>query len=77
MHSSVTLIIFEKIVGALVGGIVLAIISVIVCLPYLFAVATADKEEYWSSFWWRAKRIAAVGLFLGCLIGVRMAPWVQ
>jgi hypothetical protein len=76
MHSSVTLIIIEKFVGALVGGVILAPVSVIICLPYLLAASTADKEEYWSSFWWRAKRIAAVGLALGCLIGARMAPWV-
>ena len=76
MHS-VTLILLEKFVGALIGGVILALVSFIVCLPYLLLASTADKEEYWSSFWWRAKRVAAVGLTLGCLVGARMAPWIQ
>jgi hypothetical protein len=64
-----------KFLGGFIGALVLAPLSVLICLPYLLAASRADKDEYWSSFWWRAKRIAGAGALVGSLIGVFAVPW--
>jgi uncharacterized protein YqgC (DUF456 family) len=69
------LVILYKVLGSLLGALILAPLSVLICLPYLLVAAKVDKEEYWASFWWRAKRIASAGAFIGGIIGVCIVPW--
>ena len=69
------LVILYKILASFAGALILAPFSVLICLPYLLLAARADKEEYWPSFWWRAKRIAGAGAFIGGIVGVCIVPW--
>ena len=69
------MVLLYKLLGFLIGVVVVVPISVVLCLPYLLAASTADKEEYWSSFWWRTKRVAAAAATLGGIIGVCLVPW--
>ena len=70
-----SMLLLDKLLGFCVGAVIGAVLSVVVCLPYLFAASTADRNEYWASFWARAKRIAAAGGTLGGFIGVCLVPW--
>jgi hypothetical protein len=65
----------HKLLGFCIGAAVAVPLSILVCLPYLLAASTADKEEYWSSFWWRTKRIAAAAATIGGFIGLCLVPW--
>jgi hypothetical protein len=69
------MVLLDKLLGFCIGVAVAVPLSILICLPYLLAASTADKEEYWSSFWWRIKRIAAVAGTLGGVIGVCLVPW--
>jgi uncharacterized SAM-binding protein YcdF (DUF218 family) len=54
-------------VTALIARLVLTPIIVLICSPYLLLAALADKDEYWSSLWWRTKRLAS---FTANIVGV-------
>jgi hypothetical protein len=69
------MVLLYKLFGFIVGVAVVVPLSFLVCLPYLLAASTADKKEYWASFWWRAKRVAAAGALIGGLIGLVTVPW--
>jgi hypothetical protein len=69
------MVILYTLLASFVGGLAFAPVSVLLCLPYLLGASRADKEEYWSSFWWRAKRVAAAGALIGAFIGVVAVPW--
>jgi hypothetical protein len=69
------MILLHKLLGFVVGVVVVVPLAVLVSLPYLLAASTADKEEYWSSFWWRTTRLAAVVAPIGGIIGLCLVPW--
>jgi hypothetical protein len=69
------MILLYKLLGFAVGATVLVPVTILVCLPYLLAVSTADREEYWASFWWRTKRIAAAAATVGGIIGICLVRW--
>jgi ABC-type sulfate transport system permease component len=69
------MVLLFKLLGFCIGVFVIVPLSILVCLPYLLAASMADKEEYWSSFWWRTKRIAAAAATVGGIIGVCLVPW--
>ena len=57
------------IVMSLIASVVLTPIVVLVCLPYLLLASLADRGEYWSSFWWRTKRLASFVSEIAGVIG--------
>ena len=59
-----------RFVCALIVIFVLVPIVVLVCIPYLLLASTADRGEYWSSFWWRTKRLASSTADVAGVIGV-------
>ena len=58
-----------RFVCALIAMCVLVPIVVLVCTPYLLLASTADRGEYWSSFWWRIKRLASSTADVAGVIG--------
>ncbi len=58
-----------RFVYALVAIFVLVPIVVVVCTPYLLLASTADRGEYWSSFWWSMKRLASSTADVAGVIG--------
>ncbi len=69
------MVLLYKLLGFCIGVVIAVPLSILVCLPYLLAASTADKEKYWSSFWWRTKRIAAVAATIGGMIGICVVRW--
>ena len=69
------MVLLYKLLGFCIGAAVAVPLSVLICLPYLLAASTADKEEYWSSFWWRTKRVAGVAASIGGFIGFCLIHW--
>jgi len=65
----VVLYLVVRFVCALVAVFVLVPIVVVVCTPYLLLASTADRGEYWSSFWWRMKRLASSTADVAGVIG--------
>ena len=55
------------VVTSLIATLILTPIVVILCLPYLLLASLVDRGEYWSSFWWRTKRLAS---FVADIAGV-------
>jgi hypothetical protein len=66
---SVILEIVVKIIGSILAIVILVPLVVLLCLPYLLLASLADKGEYWSSFWWRTKRLASAVAPLAGIIG--------
>jgi hypothetical protein len=58
-----------RFVCGLVAIFVLVPMVVLVCTPYLLLTSTADRGEYWSSFWWRTKRLASSTADVAGVIG--------
>ena len=58
-----------RFVFACVAIFILVPLVVLVCTPYLLLAATADPHEYWSSFWWRTKRLASATANVAGIIG--------
>ena len=58
-----------RFVFALIAIFVLVPVVVLVCTPYLLLASTADRGEYWSSFWWRTKRLASSTADVAGVIG--------
>ncbi len=54
---------------ALIVIFVLVPLVVVACTPYLLLASTADRGEYWSSFWWRTKRLASSTADIAGMIG--------
>jgi hypothetical protein len=50
----------------IIGGIVVPLI--------LVPIVVVDRHEYWSSFWWRVKRLASVTAHIGSIIGASASP---
>ena len=58
-----------RLLCAFIAIFVLVPIVVVVCTPYLLLAATADRGEYWSSFWWRLKRVASSTTDIAAIVG--------
>jgi hypothetical protein len=56
-------------VVGLIAIFLLVPIVVLVCAPYLLLTSTTDRGEYWSSFWWRTKRLASSTADVAGMIG--------
>jgi hypothetical protein len=66
-------IFFVKLVGGIIAMVVLVPLVVLICLPYLLLVSLVDRGEYWSSFWWRTKRLASATANIASIIGMSAA----
>jgi hypothetical protein len=62
-----------KFIGSIIATIVLVPLVIVICFPYLLLVSLVDREEYWSSFWWRTKRLAAATADITGIIGASAA----
>ena len=58
-----------RLLCAFVAIFVLVPLVVVICTPYLLLASTADPGEYWSSFWWRTKRLASSTADIAGVIG--------
>jgi hypothetical protein len=58
-----------RFVCAFIAIFILVPLVVLVCTPYLLLAATADRHEYWSSFWWRTKRLASATADFAGIVG--------
>ena len=67
------MIFFVKLVGGIIAMVVLVPLVVLICLPYLLLVSLVDRGEYWSSFWWRTKRLASATANIASIIGMSAA----
>ena len=54
---------------AFIAIFVLVPLVVLVSTPYLLLASLADREEYWSSFRWRTKRLASSTADIAGFIG--------
>jgi hypothetical protein len=66
-------IFFIKFMGGIIAMAVLVPLVVLICLPYLLLVSLLDRGEYWSSFWWRTKRLASATANIASIIGMSAA----
>jgi len=59
-----------KFIGGVIAMVILVPLVVLICLPYLLLVSLVDRGEYWSSFWWRTKRLASATANIASIIGM-------
>jgi hypothetical protein len=59
-----------KVIGGILATVILVPLVVLICLPYLLLVSLVDRGEYWSSFWWRTKRLASATANIAGIIGM-------
>jgi hypothetical protein len=62
-----------KVIGGIIAAVILVPLVVLICLPYLLLVSLVDRGEYWSSFWWRTKRLASATANIAGIIGMSAA----
>jgi hypothetical protein len=62
-----------KVIGGIIATVILVPLVVLICLPYLLLVSLVDRGEYWSSFWWRTKRLASATANIAGIIGMSAA----
>ena len=67
------MIFLVKFIGGIIATTILVPLVVLVCLPYLLLVSLVDRKDYWSSFWWRTKRLAAATADVVGIIGTSAA----